>query len=86
MQKRRVDAFFVVQLNEQLVSNVIELRDLIFTFKDKSHFLECSNRVTAVVRIITDDAHHIFYLNSMTLALSGKESIINIKLISHANH
>ncbi len=43
------------------------IKDLIFTFKGKFFFLECSNRVTALIRIITDDALHIFYLNSMTL-------------------
>jgi hypothetical protein len=42
--------------------NVIELRDLIFKCKNKSSFLECSDRVTALKRIITDDALHIFPL------------------------
>ena len=50
--------------NPQTTPNVIELRDLIFTFKDKTSFLECSNRVTALISIITDDALHIF-LNSV---------------------
>ena len=55
--------------------NVIELRDLIFRFIDKSPFLECSNRVTAIIRIITDDALHILYLNSMTLPSKGENRI-----------